>query len=139
MSQKVQSVRTRARSAVKPYTFVSKNVFHDAWSSPDSSRKANPVRDNLLLVFSAVAGMTVAAICHTCKDQADSRIEITSLALYQAVSLLIFVNGSFCIFTFNIFFPCLFILACLRSYTYRPRIKDRDGSSCLFHIELETP
>ena len=85
MSQKVRSVRTRAHTAVKPYFFVCKNPFHDAWSSPDSSRKANPVRANLLQVLSAVAGMTVAAICHTCKDQADTRIEITSHALYQAV------------------------------------------------------
>ena len=102
MSQKVRSVRTRARTAVKPYTFVCKNPFHDAWSSPDSSRKANPVRANLLQVFSAVAGMTVAAICRACKDQADSRIEITSHALYRAVSLLVFVNGSFCVSTLTI-------------------------------------
>ena len=129
MSQKVRNVLARARTVMKPYTFVCKNPFHDAWSSSDS-RKANPglsVRANLLQVLSAVAGMTVAAICRACKDQADSRIEITSHALFQAVSLLVFVNGSFCVSgDFDTFSPvCLSEPARGRRYTYRPRIKDR--------------
>ena len=108
MSEKVRSVRTRAHKAVKPYTFVCKNTFHDAWSSSDSSRKANPVRANLFQVLSAVAGMTVAAICRACKDQTGSSIEITSHSLYQAVSLLVLVNRSFCVSTLT-----LSLLVCL--------------------------
>ena len=139
MSQKVRSVITRAHTAVKPYFFVCKNPFHDAWSSPDSSRKANPVRANLLQPLSAVAGMTVAAICRACKDQAGSRIEIIS----QAFAVPSCKSPRFCEwvvwrFDFDTFTPCLFILACPRSYIYHPRIKRHIDELLTFSIRSAT-
>ena len=83
MGKSPRSVRTRSRTAAKPYQFVCDCPFHDDWTSPDTSRKADAVSANLFAVLSAIKQTPVLSICRACKDEARRRREVTSHALYR--------------------------------------------------------